>query len=65
MITLFCDPAGIRTQDHYIKSVPLYQLSYRVKLTISCYVLGLQMYDFLDKNQIFFNLILKNKLVCL
>ncbi len=24
------DPAGIRTQDPYIKSVLLYQLSYRV-----------------------------------
>ena len=26
----FCDPAGIRTQDHYIKSVMLYQLSYGI-----------------------------------
>jgi hypothetical protein len=26
----FSDPAGIRTQDPYIKSVMLYQLSYRV-----------------------------------
>ena len=26
------DPAGIRTQDPYIKSVLLYQLSYRVGL---------------------------------
>lgn len=26
----FCDPAGIRTQDSYIKSVVLYQLSYEV-----------------------------------
>ena len=25
------DPAGIRTQDHYIKSVMLYQLSYGIK----------------------------------
>jgi hypothetical protein len=25
-----CDPAGIRTQDHYIKSVMLYQLSYGI-----------------------------------
>ncbi len=24
------DPAGIRTQDHYIKSVMLYQLSYGI-----------------------------------
>jgi hypothetical protein len=24
-----CEPAGIRTQDPYIKSVMLYQLSYR------------------------------------
>jgi hypothetical protein len=28
----FCDPAGIRTQDPYIKSVMLYQLSYGIKL---------------------------------
>jgi hypothetical protein len=28
--TIFCDPAGIRTQDHYIKSVMLYQLSYGI-----------------------------------
>ena len=27
---IFCDPAGIRTQDPYIKSVLLYQLSYQV-----------------------------------
>jgi hypothetical protein len=27
-----CDPAGIRTQDHYIKSVMLYQLSYGIIL---------------------------------
>jgi hypothetical protein len=26
----FGDPAGIRTQDHYIKSVMLYQLSYGI-----------------------------------
>ena len=26
----FSDPAGIRTQDPYIKSVLLYQLSYRI-----------------------------------
>ncbi len=25
-----CDPAGTRTQDHYIKSVMLYQLSYGI-----------------------------------
>ena len=38
-----CDPAGIRTQDPYIKSVLLYQLSYQI---IPCgvinTVLGLQ-----------------------
>ena len=28
--SLWCDPAGIRTQDHYIKSVMLYQLSYGI-----------------------------------
>jgi hypothetical protein len=27
-----CDPAGIRTQDPYIKSVLLYQLSYGIRL---------------------------------
>ncbi len=27
-----CDPAGIRTQDPYIKSVLLYQLSYGILL---------------------------------
>ncbi len=26
-----CDPAGTRTQDHYIKSVMLYQLSYGIE----------------------------------
>jgi hypothetical protein len=26
----FCDPAGARTQDPNIKSVVLYQLSYRI-----------------------------------
>ena len=30
LLSFFCDPAGIRTQDPYIKSVMLYQLSYRV-----------------------------------
>ena len=29
-IEAFRDPAGIRTQDHYIKSVMLYQLSYGI-----------------------------------
>ncbi len=28
---LLCDPAGTRTQDHYIKSVMLYQLSYGIE----------------------------------
>ena len=27
---MVCDPAGTRTQDPYIKSVLLYQLSYRI-----------------------------------
>ncbi|MCW3104379.1 MAG: hypothetical protein JWO09_2819 [Bacteroidetes bacterium] len=31
----FCDPAGIRTQDPYIKSVMLYQLSYGI-LNLLC-----------------------------
>ncbi len=30
VIVLRSDPAGIRTQDPYIKSVLLYQLSYRI-----------------------------------
>ena len=30
MLNFFCDPAGARTQDPNIKSVVLYQLSYRV-----------------------------------
>jgi hypothetical protein len=29
-LEVFCDPAGIRTQDPYIKSVLLYQLSYGI-----------------------------------
>lgn len=29
-LRLDCDPAGIRTQDPYIKSVLLYQLSYGI-----------------------------------
>ena len=29
-VETFCDPAGIRTQGHYIKSVMLYQLSYGI-----------------------------------
>jgi hypothetical protein len=31
----FSDPAGIRTQDPYIKSVMLYQLSYGILATHS------------------------------
>ncbi len=30
----FGDPAGIRTQDPYIKSVLLYQLSYRISFFV-------------------------------
>ena len=36
---LLGDPAGIRTQDPYIKSVLLYQLSYRI------FLLSLQPWD--------------------
>jgi hypothetical protein len=32
---LFCDPAGTRTQDPNIKSVMLYQLSYRIATSFS------------------------------
>jgi hypothetical protein len=31
--SFLCDPAGIRTQDPYIKSVMLYQLSYGIVQT--------------------------------
>ena len=30
LFEVFCDPAGIRTQGPYIKSVLLYQLSYGI-----------------------------------
>ena len=30
----FCDPAGTRTQDPNIKSVVLYQLSYKINLIL-------------------------------
>ena len=30
LFNLCCDPAGTRTQDPYIKSVLLYQLSYGI-----------------------------------
>ena len=32
-----CDPAGTRTQDPYIKSVLLYQLSYRIIYVTAMY----------------------------
>lgn len=35
IISYFCDPAGIRTQDPYIKSVMLYRLSYGIGLILS------------------------------
>ena len=40
----FCDPAGTRTLDPYIKSVLLYQLSYMILpvLTTVLFVLGVQ-----------------------
>ncbi|MCW3071984.1 MAG: hypothetical protein JWO44_1874 [Bacteroidetes bacterium] len=42
-----CDPAGIRTQDPYIKSVMLYQLSYGILISALLYaapylILGVQ-----------------------
>ena len=37
---LFRDPAGIRTQDHYIKSVMLYQLSYGIKALVFSFTLS-------------------------
>ncbi len=57
-LTSFCDPAGIRTQDPYIKSVMLYQLSYRVEKTISS--LRVQIYDdlFILQYLFWFNLII-------
>gem|GEM_PF-4091411 len=44
---LLRDPAGIRTQDHYIKSVMLYQLSYGILLfllrfSISAYLVSVK-----------------------
>ena len=36
MFFVCCDPAGIRTQDPYIKSVMLYQLSYGIVLPRTC-----------------------------
>ena len=36
----FCDPAGTRTQDPYIKSVLLYQLSYGIIRATACAALN-------------------------
>ena len=36
-IEAFGDPAGIRTQDHLIKSEVLYQLSYRILMSFCRY----------------------------
>jgi hypothetical protein len=36
IVKIFCDPAGIRTQDPYIKSVMLYQLSYGIIFFWEC-----------------------------
>ena len=36
-LALFGDPAGIRTQDPYIKSVMLYQLSYGIIQGVNSY----------------------------
>ena len=41
LIRLFRDPAGIRTQDPYIKSVMLYQLSYEIVLSTTVNPLNL------------------------
>jgi hypothetical protein len=38
-LKFICDPAGTRTQDPYIKSVLLYQLSYQILWPL---VLGVQ-----------------------
>ena len=42
----FRDPAGIRTQDPYIKSVMLYQLSYGIICNFTC----IPMFDFGSAN---------------
>lgn len=34
-LLFFCDPAGARTQDPYIKSVMLYRLSYGIEIIFS------------------------------
>jgi hypothetical protein len=55
-----CDPAGIRTQDPYIKSVMLYQLSYGI---IQIVKIGAQIYhDYLIYKN-YFGLILCLNLV--
>ena len=56
----FCDPAGIRTQDPYIKSVMLYRLSYGINTIVK---IGVQIYhDYLIYKN-YFRLILSVNLV--
>gem|GEM_PF-3584570 len=38
-----CDPAGIRTQDPYIKSVLLYQLSYQIRRSATYMMKGVSL----------------------
>ena len=50
----FCDPAGARTQDPYIKSVMLYQLSYEIK-TAFLLKKRVQIYELYSVNKNTFN----------
>ena len=51
-LAVFCDPAGTRTQDPYIKSVLLYQLSYGI-ISFSFRSKEVQKYASISKNQMF------------
>ena len=54
-----CDPAGTRTQDPYIKSVLLYQLSYETNILKNCvlnYFIWLEPKDPPDKNGMLYQL---------
>ena len=56
----YCDPAGIRTQDPYIKSVMLYQLSYGI---ITIVKIGVQIYHHYLIYKNYFGVILSLNLV--
>lgn len=61
-IEAFGDPAGIRTQDHLIKSEVLYQLSYRILMSIFEYrfiLRRVQRYVLISNLQVLFNTFFK------